>query len=96
MAQGLGYHWVKLFPISSLGGEGFIKQVSAIFPEMRWMPTGGVHLKDLPRYDHPAIGAIGIGQAGCSAEELARRDEKALDRFMAALASARGMIQERP
>lgn len=96
MALGYGYHWVKLFPISNLGGERFIKQVSAVFPEMRWMPTGGVHLKDLSLYDHPAIFALGVGQAGCSAEELSRRDEKALDRFEKTLAPFRGVIQEAP
>jgi 2-dehydro-3-deoxyphosphogluconate aldolase / (4S)-4-hydroxy-2-oxoglutarate aldolase len=94
IAHGLGYHWVKLFPISNLGGERFIKHVSAVFPAMRWMPTGGVHLKDLPLYDHPAIFAIGVGQAGCSAEELSRRDDKALDRFEKTLAPFRGVIQE--
>ena len=46
----LGLSAVKFFPAEANGGAAAIKAVSAPYPQMRFMPTGGVNLGNLPAY----------------------------------------------
>lgn len=46
----LGLSAVKFFPAEANGGAAAIKAVSAPYPQMRFMPTGGVNLANLPAY----------------------------------------------
>jgi 2-dehydro-3-deoxyphosphogluconate aldolase/(4S)-4-hydroxy-2-oxoglutarate aldolase len=41
-AAAAGCEVLKLFPVSQLGGAGFVKAMAAVFPEMLFIPTGGV------------------------------------------------------
>ncbi len=59
-ALSLGVDVVKLFPASVAGGPAAIKALSAPFPQLRFMPTGGVNAKNLHEYlDIPAVIAAG-------------------------------------
>ena len=59
-ARGLGCSVVKLFPISVLGGPAFIHAVSATYPEMGYLPTGGIGPDDVPTYlSIPTVVACG-------------------------------------
>jgi 2-dehydro-3-deoxyphosphogluconate aldolase / (4S)-4-hydroxy-2-oxoglutarate aldolase len=49
-ARGLGCEVVKIFPASLVGGPSFIKAVSAVFPDVRFVPTGGVNIDNLDDY----------------------------------------------
>jgi 2-dehydro-3-deoxyphosphogluconate aldolase/(4S)-4-hydroxy-2-oxoglutarate aldolase len=49
-ARGLGLSVVKVFPAAQLGGPGFLGAVAAVYPDLAFMPTGGVTLETLPRY----------------------------------------------
>jgi 2-dehydro-3-deoxyphosphogluconate aldolase/(4S)-4-hydroxy-2-oxoglutarate aldolase len=49
-ARSLGCGVVKLFPAGSLGGPGFVKAMSAVYPDVRFMPTGGVDATTLDAY----------------------------------------------
>jgi 2-dehydro-3-deoxyphosphogluconate aldolase/(4S)-4-hydroxy-2-oxoglutarate aldolase len=49
-AQRLGCSTVKVFPASTLGGPAFLRAVSATFPQMRFIPTGGVDADSLAAY----------------------------------------------
>eukprot|EP00421_Protoceratium_reticulatum_P034794 CAMPEP_0168474644 /NCGR_PEP_ID=MMETSP0228-20121227/60951_1 /TAXON_ID=133427 /ORGANISM="Protoceratium reticulatum, Strain CCCM 535 (=CCMP 1889)" /LENGTH=72 /DNA_ID=CAMNT_0008490685 /DNA_START=72 /DNA_END=286 /DNA_ORIENTATION=+ len=37
-----GLKALKFFPASNFGGAGTLKSFSAVFPDIRFMPTGGV------------------------------------------------------
>jgi 2-dehydro-3-deoxyphosphogluconate aldolase/(4S)-4-hydroxy-2-oxoglutarate aldolase len=41
-ALDLGIHTVKLFPAESIGGVAAVKALSAPFPTVRFIPTGGI------------------------------------------------------
>lgn len=41
-AIGAGLMTVKVFPIASLGGPGYLKSLTAVYPELRFIPSGGV------------------------------------------------------
>lgn len=45
-----GLKVVKFFPAKQYGGLSTIKALAAPFPELRFMPTGGVNAENLPEY----------------------------------------------
>lgn len=49
-ALGFGLGVVKFFPSEQLGGVAMIKALSAPFPMMRFMPTGGISADNLHSY----------------------------------------------
>jgi len=59
-ARRIGLRHVKLFPISTLGGASLVEALHPPFPEMSFMPSGGVTSESAPRYlAHPAVFAVG-------------------------------------
>jgi 2-dehydro-3-deoxyphosphogluconate aldolase/(4S)-4-hydroxy-2-oxoglutarate aldolase len=49
-ARRLGCTIVKIFPAALLGGPAYIRAVSAVFPDLRFMPTGGVNASNVDEY----------------------------------------------
>jgi 2-dehydro-3-deoxyphosphogluconate aldolase / (4S)-4-hydroxy-2-oxoglutarate aldolase len=49
-AVNAGLSAVKLFPAELVGGPALIRAYAAIWPEMRFMPTGGVTAESAPAY----------------------------------------------
>ena len=59
-ALALGLTDLKFFPAESFGGLKTIRALSAAFPQVRFMPTGGVNLKNVSEYlAFPKIFACG-------------------------------------
>lgn len=50
VARSLGCDVVKIFPASLVGGPAFIKAVSSVFPEVKFVPTGGITAENLGDY----------------------------------------------
>jgi 2-dehydro-3-deoxyphosphogluconate aldolase/(4S)-4-hydroxy-2-oxoglutarate aldolase len=60
VAVELGLSWVKFFPAGTLGGTSALKALSAPFPGMRFVPTGGITPDTMPDYlALPAVAAVG-------------------------------------
>ena len=56
----LGIEVVKFFPCSNFGGLATIKALSAAFPAMKFMPTGGISASNMKSYlDFNKVIAIG-------------------------------------
>jgi 2-dehydro-3-deoxyphosphogluconate aldolase / (4S)-4-hydroxy-2-oxoglutarate aldolase len=49
-ARALGCDVVKIFPASLVGGPAFVRAVSVVFPDVRFVPTGGVSNENLDEY----------------------------------------------
>jgi len=49
-ARSLGCDVVKVFPASVLGGPAFIRAVSAVFPDVKFIPTGGINAANVDEY----------------------------------------------
>lgn len=49
-AMTLGLTTLKFFPAEQAGGLAFIKAVAAPYPNLRFMPTGGIHAGNLGSY----------------------------------------------
>jgi 2-dehydro-3-deoxyphosphogluconate aldolase/(4S)-4-hydroxy-2-oxoglutarate aldolase len=59
-ALDLGLDTVKFFPAEAYGGLGTVKALSAAFPQVRFVPTGGITAQSAPAYlAHPAVRAVG-------------------------------------
>ena len=60
LARNMGLRTVKLFPASVVGGPKMLKALSAVYRDMRFMPTGGVSPANLHEYlAVPAVLACG-------------------------------------
>jgi 2-dehydro-3-deoxyphosphogluconate aldolase/(4S)-4-hydroxy-2-oxoglutarate aldolase len=62
LAQRLGLEVVKLFP-GSLGGPSYLKSLLGPFPEMGFVPTGGVSLENVGEWFAVGAFAVGVGSA---------------------------------
>jgi len=69
----LGVHVVKLFP-ASLGGPAYLKALRGPFPQVDFVPTGGVNAANLAEW--LAAGAVAVGAGGelCPAAAMASGD----------------------
>jgi 2-dehydro-3-deoxyphosphogluconate aldolase/(4S)-4-hydroxy-2-oxoglutarate aldolase len=87
-----GVHVVKLFP-ASLGGPAYLRALRGPFPDVSFVPTGGVTADNLG--DWLTAGAVAIGAGGelCSATSMAAGDWDAItvtaQQFTAAAEQAR-------
>ena len=55
-----GLDTVKLFPAEALGGTRTLQALAAPFPQVRFLPTGGIGLAQLSDYlAHPSVLAVG-------------------------------------
>lgn len=70
-AQQAGASVVKVFPASTLG-PGYIRAILAPMPELRLMPTGGVHLGNIADYLRSGVFGIGVGGELVSAAHVAQ------------------------
>jgi 2-dehydro-3-deoxyphosphogluconate aldolase / (4S)-4-hydroxy-2-oxoglutarate aldolase len=69
-ADALGAHVVKVFP-ASLGGPAYIRALRGPFPDIRFMPTGGVSADNLADWLDAGVIAVGAGSELCSANDIA-------------------------
>jgi 2-dehydro-3-deoxyphosphogluconate aldolase/(4S)-4-hydroxy-2-oxoglutarate aldolase len=53
---------VKVSPVVSVGGPGYLSQVGAFLPGIPLLPTGGVQPREVPAY--LAAGALAVGLGG--------------------------------
>jgi len=59
-ARDAGLTVVKFFPAEPLGGVATLRALAAPFPDVRFIPTGGITAAHLPAYlAHPAVLAVG-------------------------------------
>jgi len=54
---------VKIFPADLVGGSYFIRQMRGPFPDVRFMVSGGVSLKNVTEYVQVGVTAICLGSA---------------------------------
>ena len=62
LARGLGAQAVKLFP-GSLGGTAYLKALRGPFPDVPFVPTGGVSLENMVDWFAAGAFAVGAGSA---------------------------------
>jgi 2-dehydro-3-deoxyphosphogluconate aldolase / (4S)-4-hydroxy-2-oxoglutarate aldolase len=59
-ARAAGFRTLKLFPAAPLGGPAYLRAVSAVYPDVGFIPTGGVSPENLAEYlELPCVVACG-------------------------------------
>ena len=84
---------VKIFPADLLGGPYFIRQMQGPFPDVRFMVSGGVNLKNVTDYVEAGVTGICLGSAylgGLLAEKGKKRFVKEMQQFVSLVAKAKG------
>lgn len=56
-----GAAFVKLFPAAQLGGPGFVKALRSVFPDIAFMPTGGIGPDQIGAYLDAGAACLGMG-----------------------------------
>ncbi|WP_370615183.1 bifunctional 4-hydroxy-2-oxoglutarate aldolase/2-dehydro-3-deoxy-phosphogluconate aldolase [Mumia qirimensis] len=83
---------VKLFP-GSLGGPAYLRALRGPFPELRFMPTGGVAPESIRSWMEAGAAAVGAGGELCPSSAIATGDSAEIQRrarlFLTAVRSAR-------
>ncbi len=74
-AENMGAKMIKLFPGNILGPE-FMSSIKALFPDLLFMPTGGVDLdkENIGGWFKAGVCAVGMGSKLVSKELLAEKD----------------------
>jgi 2-dehydro-3-deoxyphosphogluconate aldolase/(4S)-4-hydroxy-2-oxoglutarate aldolase len=49
-ARAAGLRELKLYPADSVGGPRFLRAISQVYPDVRFVPTGGVNLSNAKEY----------------------------------------------
>jgi 2-dehydro-3-deoxyphosphogluconate aldolase / (4S)-4-hydroxy-2-oxoglutarate aldolase len=68
-----GLQLVKLFPANVLG-TAFVKAVKEVFPELLFMPTGGVEEGNLENWFKAGVSAVGMGGSLMKKEIILNND----------------------
>jgi 2-dehydro-3-deoxyphosphogluconate aldolase/(4S)-4-hydroxy-2-oxoglutarate aldolase len=84
-----GYENLKFFPAEAAGGPAALRALGAVFPSVRFCPTGGIDAGN-------AAGYLALGNVACvagswlaPAKVLARRDWRAVEALASAAAALR-------
>jgi 2-dehydro-3-deoxyphosphogluconate aldolase/(4S)-4-hydroxy-2-oxoglutarate aldolase len=74
-AENAGVKFIKLFPGNSLG-QDFLSAIKDIFPNLRFMPTGGVDTtrENIAGWFKAGVSAVGMGSKLISKQLMADRD----------------------
>lgn len=75
VAEGAGCKLVKLFPGNVLG-PGFVSAIKELFPQMHFMPTGGVEVskENIGEWFAAGVCAVGLGSKLISKKAMESRD----------------------
>jgi 2-dehydro-3-deoxyphosphogluconate aldolase/(4S)-4-hydroxy-2-oxoglutarate aldolase len=80
-ALDIGIDLVKFFPAEASGGVAMLRALSAPFPNVRFVPTGGINSVNAPAYlNLPAVAAVG-GSWIVDPQLLAAGDFAAVERL---------------
>jgi 2-dehydro-3-deoxyphosphogluconate aldolase / (4S)-4-hydroxy-2-oxoglutarate aldolase len=89
-----GADMVKIFPASSVGGAAYIRTLRAPFPDVAFVPTGGVTLQTIGDFIRAGSAAVGVGGELLPRDALARGDFAQITalakQFISAVKVARG------
>jgi 2-dehydro-3-deoxyphosphogluconate aldolase/(4S)-4-hydroxy-2-oxoglutarate aldolase len=89
---------VKIFPADLVGGPNFVRQMRGPFPDVRFMVSGGVSLKNVTEYVQAGVIGICLGSAylgNLLAAKGKKQFVKEMEKFVKLVAQAQRKKQER-
>jgi 2-dehydro-3-deoxyphosphogluconate aldolase/(4S)-4-hydroxy-2-oxoglutarate aldolase len=89
---------VKIFPADLVGGPNFVRQMRGPFPDVRFMVSGGVSLKNVTEYVQAGVIGICLGSAylgNLLAAKGKKQFVKEMEKFVKLVAQAQRKKQKR-
>ena len=79
-AEDLGAELIKLFPANTLGAS-YVRDIKEIFPDLLFMPTGGVETSEenLNNWFRSGAHAVGLGSKLLGKNFMEAKDYKAIE-----------------
>lgn len=71
--QESGQGFVKIFPANTVG-PGFVNSVKEVFPDLLFMPTGGVDSGNMESWFRAGVSAVGMGSSLISRDQMEHQD----------------------
>jgi 2-dehydro-3-deoxyphosphogluconate aldolase/(4S)-4-hydroxy-2-oxoglutarate aldolase len=65
-----GADFIKIFPCAQVGGAKYIKALRGPFPQVSFVPTGGVNLANAAEFIEAGVAALGVGGECVQADAL--------------------------
>ena len=95
-----GCDFVKVVPCAQIGGEGYIRSVHAMYPEIPLIAAGGVNQQTASKYIVAGAAVVGVGRELIPADAVRHRQEQRIHelarRFVGLVKRAReGKLPER-
>ena len=91
-----GSDFVKIFPCGQMGGAKYIKALKGPFPQVPFVPTGGVNLNTAAEFIEAGAVALGIGGELVQAEALKAGEPEVIvenaRKFLAIVRQARAQM----
>lgn len=75
-----GARFLKLFPAQALGGVSLLKNLMAPFPQVSWMPTGGIDSDTISAYRKAGAICVGVGGKLFPAAEVTEKNWSAISK----------------
>ena len=72
LAQDDGLQLVKIFPANAVG-PGFVKSVKEVFPDLLYMPTGGVNSENMESWFKAGVSVVGLA-SGLITNEMVEQE----------------------
>ncbi len=69
---------IKVFPCSALGGAKYIRALKGPFPQIEFVPTGGVNLETISDFLQAGCCAVGVGGELVDAKSVASKNYSVL------------------
>ncbi len=82
-ASAAGADFVKVFPCGNMGGPKYLQALRGPFPQIPFVPTGGVNLETAADYVRAGASALGVGGEMVSKEALKARDGDVISKLSA-------------
>jgi len=77
-ASKAGVDFVKIFPCSQVGGASYIKALKGPFPQIQFVPTGGVNVTTAAEFIRAGSAALGLGGELVLKDALKSRQPEAI------------------
>lgn len=68
-----GADLIKVFPCGLVGGPKYIRTLKGPYPQIEFVPTGGVDLENVSEHFKAGASAVGVGEVILNAEALRQR-----------------------
>jgi 2-dehydro-3-deoxyphosphogluconate aldolase / (4S)-4-hydroxy-2-oxoglutarate aldolase len=91
-----GADMVKIFPCGPVGGPKYIKALKGPFPQIEFIPTGGVNLETAPEFIKAGAAAVAVGSELVDIKLLREGKQEAISanarRYVEAVRTARASL----